>query len=244
MPASSRKRNKGKVRKAKKEEMIRNSWQSWTVNVQCDHGCAVKVPDDHSVHSFMDLLFANIRDNWNLYDIMRGTLRKYPEVWNDNILRQTVINIIVRIGTNMLLKGHDISWVVCISQGIKSIEHYNGTLAIDSVVNGRDVRTKLRDLNPHVSSNRRDVLKFYRKRTTCKCMKKMHLEARKTISKMGICYGCLKEYKRPSLLICSRCMIYQYCSKDCQIANWPVHESICDIHVSAHQQHSSDCQDE
>jgi len=52
MPASSRKRNKGKERKAKKEEnerlMVRNEWQRWTMNSGCDH-YKVKIPDDHPV---------------------------------------------------------------------------------------------------------------------------------------------------------------------------------------------------
>ena len=67
MPASSRKRNKGKERKAKKEEtekvMIRNLWCTWTN--RCDHGCTVDIPDDHPVSNFMDLLFTKIRYNMN-----------------------------------------------------------------------------------------------------------------------------------------------------------------------------------
>ena len=90
-------------------------------------GCTVQIQNNHPVMSFMDLFFANIKDNhMNLYYIMSDTLQKYPEVWDNNINRQMVLNIFIIVGTNMLLKGHDISWASCISQGITSIENYEG----------------------------------------------------------------------------------------------------------------------
>ena len=202
-------------------------------------GCTVQIQNNHPVMSFMDLFFANIRDNMNLYYIMSDTLQKYPEVWNDNINRQMVLNIFIIIGTNMLLKGHDISWASCISQGIISIENYEGgTCGIDSAIWGRVVSIKRRDLDPGCSSNRRDILKFYRKRTTCKCLKKLHLEARKTMPKTGTCWYCNQEKERVLLDVCSRCMIYQYCSRECQVAHWSAHERDCYLHVKAHELHS------
>jgi len=258
MPASSRKRNKGKDRKAKqqakKEEIekarIRNVWLSWTrlkwtVN-DCDHGCTVDVSESHLVSKFMDLLFTNVSDDMSVYDIMHSTLQKYPEVWNNDIHRQIVTKIMVRIGTNILLsQGRcDIGNALCVAQSIVALEHYEqhyDCSAINFVINKRVVSSKWRDLSSSNTSEMRDVLKFYRKRTTCKCLKKMHLEARKSTLKMGMCYGCLKEYERPSLLICSRCMIYQYCSRGCQVAHWPVHERDCDKHVSAHHRNERQC---
>ena len=64
MPAASRKRNKGKDRKAKqiakKEENERvdanRYWRSWCASNQwCDHGCAM-TSNSHPVTSFMDQL--------------------------------------------------------------------------------------------------------------------------------------------------------------------------------------------
>lgn len=239
MPASSRKRNKGKERKAKKEGIekarVRNLWQGWIEENSCDHGCAAKVPDDHLVHSFMDLLFANAMD-MVLYEIMFCTYQKYPEVWNDNIHRQMVLNIMSIIGTNMLLKGDYQAriWAIFISQCIMSIEHYNGT-GIGPVINCRAVTKKRRDFDLDCSSLRRDLLKFYRKRTSCKCLKKLHLNERKNTSKMGLCWGCEKEYERVSLSVCSRCMVDQYCSRECQIAHWPRDKKDCDMYVRAHK---------
>ena len=139
----------------------------------------------------------------------------------------------IRFGTDV-----DVSWPVCLAQSIVLLEHYNGN-DIDSVFNSRVVASTNRDLDPGVSSVRRDTLKFFRKRTSCKCLKKMHLEARKTNPKMGMCWNCNQEKERIHLSVCSSCMINQYCSTQCQVADWPRHERHCDIYVRAHQQQLS-----
>ena len=102
---------------------------------------------------------------------------------------------------------------------------------IESVTNLRVVISKNRDLESLLSSISRDILKFFRKRITCKCLKKMHLEARKSTPKMGICWGCDKEMERVSLPVCSQCMVAQYCSRKCQVAVWPEHKKHCDEYV-------------
>ena len=73
-----------------------------------------------------------------------------------------------------------------------------------------------------------DALKFFRKRTSCSCLKDMHLEARKTLPKTGICYHCKERKERTLLMVCSRCRITQYCSRECQIADWSRHKVYCD----------------
>ena len=56
MPPSSRKRNKGKERKAKKDKArVQNIWRRWLLGYlddgkrisMCNHGCPSLVPDDH-----------------------------------------------------------------------------------------------------------------------------------------------------------------------------------------------------
>ena len=113
---------------------------------------------------------------------------------------------------------------------IMVLENYDRT----SVINSPGVALKLRDLYFGGNTAKRDVLKFYRKRTSCSCLKKMHLEARKDIQKMGGCYHCLKLKECSTLLVCSRCGVVQYCSRECQVADWPNHkEGECDHFVCA-----------
>jgi len=64
----------------------------------------------------------------------------------------------------------------------------------------------------------------------------MHQIARETSPKTGICICCEKEKERVALSVCSRCMIMQYCSRECQVADWPTHRKECDSYVHAHKQ--------
>jgi len=151
-----------------------------------------------------------------------------------------VINAMVRIGTNMLLRGDNdfTCWAVCIAPGIMTLEHYNGTLDIDSVINSRAVSIKRRDFDPDCSSILRDILKFIAKDQLANCLKRMHLDERKTVPKAGICYHCREVKERSTLSVCSRCMIYQYCSRECQIADWSEHKNNeeCELYVRAHRE--------
>ena len=100
MPASSRKRNKGKERKAKKEEIekarIRYLWQRWTVNEECDHGCTVEILNNHPVSSFLDTLFANAKRKMHAAPNLIDTFPIHPEVWENENNRKTVLDILVR----------------------------------------------------------------------------------------------------------------------------------------------------
>lgn len=245
MPPSSRKRNKGKERKAKKEENERKRlhglWISYCNSLDCNHGYEVVIPtDDHPLSSFMDQFFVNFH-TINTGQNLSNLFQTHTLVWTNESYRKLAIDILIRIGSNMLWREAnenciDLSWPVCIAQAIVVLEHYDGTNDIDSIFDSRVVRSNWRDLTIHTSSNRRDALKFYRKRTSCKCLKKMHLEARKSSPKTGICYCCSKEKERVLLCVCSRCMIEPYCSRECQLANWTKHKEDCDNCFKAHKQ--------
>ena len=90
--------------------------------------------------------------------------------------------------------------------------------------------TKIRDLD-HLTT--RDSLKFYRKRISCSCLKDMHLQARKTLPKLGMCRHCNVLNERALLMVCGRCKIDQYCSRECQVAQWPAHQILCKDYVNA-----------
>ena len=118
MPPSSRKRNKGKDRKAKqlakKEEKERavahEYWQSWATCEECDHGCGVMIPaEDHPVYSFMDQFFFNLHHNgMKVIENLKDTLEKQSQVWSNENHRNIAINTFVRVGTNCLLRNYGI----------------------------------------------------------------------------------------------------------------------------------------
>ena len=246
MPSSSRKRNKGKDRKAKqlakKEENIRAEaheyWRSFCGINQCDHGRPLMISDDHPVSSFMDHFYINLRNKGLVVSaILREIFATHRNIWNNESYMKIVLDLFVRIGTNMMLHEDvdtKMNGPVCVAQAIIALEHYDGRDDIDSVGNKRIVSSKWRDLGIN-SSEKRDALKFFRKRTSCKCLKKVHLEARETLPKLGHCYNCQKEMERVHLSVCSRCNICHYCSRECQVAQWPEHREDCDVYVEANR---------
>jgi len=210
MPPSSRKRNKGKERKAKqlakKEEFERTDahriWRSRLCNtsIGCNHGCDVAISDDHPVSSFMDQFIINAHyKDMVVSEILTVLFDTHPQVWNNESYRKLVIDILIRIGTNILLNEAELTWPIRFAQAIMPLEHFNERNDIIEVANKRVVTSKWIDLEPDSSSIRRDCLKFYRKRISCKCLKKMHLEARKSETKMGICWHCKAERERTTL---------------------------------------------
>ena len=247
MPPSSRKRNKGKERKtkqqAKKEDNVRavahRLWRGGLYNASndCEHGCKVAISDNHPVSTFMDQFYINFTHiRMSVQQTLREIFKSHRHILNNESYRNAVIRIFIRIGTNFLVReeGCDLAWPSFIAQSIVALECYNGTGDIDLVLSRQVIASKWKDLSTHASSLRRDLLKFYRKRISCKCLKKRHLEARKTTLKFGICEYCKEEKERVSLSVCSRCMIDQYCSRECQLADWHGHKQYCNAkYVSA-----------
>jgi len=150
-------------------------------------------------------------------------------------------SILTLIGSNWLREGRRVG--ANIPQAIMILEHYGNTNDYDSTIFCRDIEQKNWDLRkgqkisaPVANScGNRDLLKFFRKRIACKCLKKMHLEARKTQPKLGACCHCNLVRDRSKLMVCSRCMIAQYCSRGCQQAAYSWHWRDCNTYVWAHE---------
>ena len=248
----SRKKNKGKERKAKKEEIKKaerhSRWERFARGedennrkaIHCDHGCTVEIPDvlDHPVANFMDELFA--AGEWVTGGWLKS-LNSHAKLWSINdTYRNMTTDILLKIGTNFLLgsdsqiHGDSTSTNAAhIAEVIVILDNYKETKSANEVILSRGVATKHRDLH---GGNMRDVLKFYSKRTSCSCLKKVYSDARKTLPKVGKCFHCEETKERASLSVCSKCRINHYCSRECQVAHWPCHEKCCDIRVRVHKQ--------
>ena len=241
MVSSSRKKNRGKERKAKKVEAerasVRSTWLGWATTGECNHVC-VQIPEvDHPVSSFMNDFMTNwSQSEGDIEKIIIPLLETQQQVWNDDgYMQEKVINILTRMGTNFLLMSDKddtiFVGVTSLAKAIVIFEHYDGSF--DAASRSPIVQAKMRDLNSTASSIGRDVLKFFSKRVSCSCLKEMHNKARNCISKMGLCYHCNEEKDRVALSVCSRCKIIQYCSRECQVADWHEHVSYCDQYVNA-----------
>ena len=257
----SRKRNKGKERKARKETIkflkeaieakndeyrLYNTWRGLALGedslssekiIRCDHGCDVTAPTDrdHPVCCFMNSFIRMVMGNKsNFVD----TLDSHPQIWDDDNYRNMAIHFLTRIGTNNMLLSKDPSAVhrdaAYIACTIMILENYNEAMNIQSVIITRRVASKVRDLR---GCNNRDLYKFFSKRVSCSCLKEAYSYARKTLPKIGYCNHCGEVKERKLLSICSQCRIYQYCSRECQVADWPVNETVCTTCQFVHERY-------
>lgn len=244
MVSKSRKKSKGRERKAKKEEAARersyNNWKALArgkvrngsvVVVQCDHGfeCGdgVSIPDDsnHPVCAFLNAYFMSGKDWYNTLTAYKTT------VFMNSNNREMVLNILISAGTNMILykrlsTDEEIRHVRNVAMTITVIDHFDG-VSIESTICSREVAPKLRKLSYEGNDLKRDLLKVFYKRIVCSCLDDMYSEARNTLRKLGACSNCRKVTERALLDVCSKCMIVQYCSRECQVAAWPSHRDLC-----------------
>ena len=242
----SRKKSKGKGRKAKKLEaeraIIHERWWKYIArekkipnreSISCNHEGVIPKDLDHPVSRFMDE-FVTL-DNFSLENLKYACQSKPGKiVLNNESYKEMVTQIMIRIGINMLLLDDETetSGALIMAKSICVLEHFHTVdYSIEASMYSREVATKLRDIQPISSmstiSGRRDGLKFFSKRVSCLYLKEMHQEARRTIPKMGMCFGCRKEKERVTLSVCGRCMVMQYCSKECQISHWSRHKTDC-----------------
>lgn len=69
------------------------------------------------------------------------------------------------------------------------------------------------------ASGKRDVLKFLSRKIDCSCLEEMYRQARKT-PKSLYCSYCDEVKERDQLMMCGGCRLSEYCSIECQTADW------------------------
>lgn len=246
---SSRKRNKGRARKTKAKAAsvdrlsehhpdvitwnIRQLFTRKQENVaRCDHGCKT-LPEDHIGHKFLDT-FAAFWDNANpdsksgvvIDDAMKETRRKHPEVWNDGEKLETMRDTFLCHGTDLLLdhsaEGERIKYAGLIATVAIMLEQYVPTKGYTGPESSTDY-LRIADV---LEGDERSILQFYSKRINCHCLEEMRTVA-KALPKTGLCHCCRQRKQRKQLMVCSRCKVLQYCSKECQEAHWLEHKLTC-----------------
>ena len=108
------------------------------------------------------------------------------------------------MGANFLLGSDSTSVPLGIANTIVILDNHKETKSVSDVFLTRGVSAKVRDLR---CGNMRDVLKFYSKRLSCACLKKIYSDARKTLPKVGKCFHCGIVKERALLSVCSKCRI-------------------------------------
>ena len=251
----SGKKARGRKNRAKKEATLtaaqRALWEQTVLRncgasnnaaaSSCEHVLAVlpRIPQEGPAVSFMNCLagdgFFSSATSFTVVDPVDYCLTavmRFPDVREEESERYLATNLLLRFLRNVFVHDSAIEgekWfrqqplnemaICCVINVLEICETYSDL----SVVKRRSFKTRLRLAN----GNRRDTVKFVTKRLPCACLKKLHCAARKKVAKVGACFGCGKKFHRSQLHVCTGCMLAQYCSKECQRADWSYHKQGC-----------------
>ncbi len=156
----------------------------------------------------------------------KSTQDEYSEVWNSSAKIKQVIKYFLYSGTMDILDENN---------------HPARHSAILARFFEQRLKVKVHKSHPYIDwlkvlesalGDERTVLKFFWRRIRCSCLDKAYEEA-KSIPKKGTCFNLLCSHQnrfveRSKLRCCSRCRSVNYCSRECQVADWSLHKSFCD----------------
>ena len=210
-----------------------------SANSSCEYMATLaQIPQDGPVFSFMNYIasegfFCNLRRfRGDSLELCLRPLARFPGVLYEESERSLATALLLRFIRNVFVHDSVVAgekWFhnraeneVMICCMINTLELL-GTRS-DDVDVARRVRTTGNRL---AGGNRRDVVKFVAKRLPCTCLKMLHSATRMKVAKVGKCFGCKEKFPISELYVCTGCMTRDYCSKECQRANWSHHKPNC-----------------
>ena len=254
----SRKKAKGKARKAAKEAKEKESRAVVTANqrqerslamqlqqlkissaaspTQCFHDrLPLSAGDQKICRDFISTFLAAFlsEDNVGLAFVLaqEATIDEYAEVYDSKL--DAVISMLLDTGTECILGGHNRTArnPHKTAQTFASlVGYFEDCMAVCSSITGAFSKTtKIIELE---SADDHSLVSFYRKRIPCSCLDEKYKEV-KSVKKMGRCFNPNCSHpggmvERSKMLSCSRCGYANYCSVECQKAFRKAHRVHCD----------------
>jgi len=171
-----------------------------------------------------------------LLEARESTQDEYSEVWNSADKMKQVISYFIHNGTVLFLDGGEDN------------SHHSAILARFFE---QWLAFKLYESQPYIdwpkvlesAGDEHTLVKFFWRRIRCSCLDEGYNNF-KSIPKMGICFNpqCRHQRRlvqRSELRCCSRCRSVNYCSRECQAADWSVHKELCDEVAAKRAEHDA-----
>lgn len=75
-----------------------------------------------------------------------------------------------------------------------------------------------------------DAIEYLYKKIECDCLEGLEQEL-KQVPDLSCCdyLACQKVKEKKDLLLCAKCKVTPYCSRECQVAHWETHKKYCKI---------------
>ena len=233
----SRKRQAGKARAGQRQQQQRVQWSQtiqktirWSKS--CRHECPPPLPVGHICLRFCDKFWQeSIKDPFMALSVAYGS---YPQALDDDFNRMLILNIFAAYGAEVLLDpdSYVAAWRSTVPSGLAGailmIENYDPAKSLDATFI-RLLQTDSRAMKniDAVQGCERTLTRFFRKRISCNCLDEKYASVKSSLPKTGICASCQQRKERKTLMICCGCKAQQYCSSQCQRADWPKHKDIC-----------------
>ncbi len=155
-----------------------------------------------------------------------ATMDEFARVWNESITMQIVVKYFLCSGTQGSRVGH---YDRARSRAVIA-RYLEQHIAVH--LHQTQALYNWPKLLETYHADQHTLVKFFRRRIPCSCMDEKYEEV-KCITKMGICYNkkCSlpnREVERSKTMYCSRCRCAVYCSRECQVAHWAQHKTLCD----------------
>lgn len=246
----SRKKAQGKARKAAKAEAARKIEayeQACEVQLQrlrleddnsCVHGCD---KPDHITCDFMKEYLSVVATRrmvgsqcpyWVAFDV---AAEKYPQMEADHSNTGNIESLLVALGTNCVLSGE-----IFLARKCAASAHYFRRMSAiyremsrcnRGEVSGVRADLEMEKIMELYVSDEHTLVRYLQKRIPCSCLDAKYQEV-KGIKKIGLCGNpkCKipdRVAERSTMLYCTKCRKSNYCSRECQEADWPLHKEKC-----------------
>lgn len=197
----------------------------------CNHGRPIRfIPESgHAVSMYIEEV-----THPHCFD----DLAYHQEVFDNDIFRKLSIDILVRIGIHAITHHEDGTKAAkSFALSIMHLESYYGEG--DDLLAAMFRSGMLLTLSDLQHGGERDIIRFFMKKTTCSCLKERYKQINISHPKSkSRCDNCLQIKDRKSIMLCGRCKTRQYCSIECQAADWPKHKvAQCDNIIQCRREH-------
>ncbi len=185
---------------------------------------------------FHEFLFG--KEAGDVTKALLATMSRFAQCWASIDTISMVQSYFLWLGTDRILNEKQSSFTsnMCayIARIIEQhIEHVRAGLFGKSDFDlQRTVNCWLGKAHELIWANDRALVSFFRKRIPCKCLDEKN-EERKGQTKSSMCYhekckfNRFQRVEKSKTMCCSRCRSAHYCSRDCQVADWPRHKLYC-----------------
>lgn len=249
----SRKKSQGKARMAAKAEKKRQEQEQREHIDDVNHPPAEEQRDDTEIckHGYVPLEAGHVcwkmaakflkaaddaqkRGSNNILAAATcAVMEEFEDVFEDSDKLGWLVSYFVYRSTNHILNGkdNDARWCASVARYFEFVRAESSHLLHGTKRMSQCV-SKIGELR---SADEHTLVKFIRHRITCTCLDDRYKQV-KSITKMGLCVNAQcslpgRKVERKTMMHCSRCCLVNYCSRECQVADWPTHKTMCDRYL-------------